>query len=350
MENNQQSNQISGAITYPQRNEQQAPVQPRQPRNLQGLLRFAMEATKAEDAPGNSELGPMDEERRKFLEEALKSLTVDIAELLHKAIKVLTDSEKIKSIQFGSELPEDVEASFNSLMEFIDDIDISNDFYKVGGFAMFPICFSSENDQVRSRASRVLAELCQNNPFCQARALECGLVNVLLHMVGTERGETLASCISALSCACREFKPSCEEVIAQEGCETLANILSTAQGPARTKVAFFVTYLCQQHPPAREKFIKLNIVKILAEQIKSGRDSSSEHLLSIIHSLLESLDQTVVQQCLDPSLNLKNILENHLKDPEVQDAYIEEKNYCEVILKILEKCPQVEVVNSEADR
>lgn len=29
---------------------------------FQGLLKFAMEATKAEDAPGNSELGPMDEE------------------------------------------------------------------------------------------------------------------------------------------------------------------------------------------------------------------------------------------------------------------------------------------------
>lgn len=29
---------------------------------LQGLIRFAMLATKAEDAPGNSQHGPMDEE------------------------------------------------------------------------------------------------------------------------------------------------------------------------------------------------------------------------------------------------------------------------------------------------
>lgn len=43
--------------------------QPRQPSNLQGLLRFAMEATKAEDAPGESSFMPLDEEvnNKKFL-------------------------------------------------------------------------------------------------------------------------------------------------------------------------------------------------------------------------------------------------------------------------------------------
>lgn len=34
----------------------------RQPTSLQGLLRFAMEATKAEDAPNATEFQPMDEE------------------------------------------------------------------------------------------------------------------------------------------------------------------------------------------------------------------------------------------------------------------------------------------------
>lgn len=37
-------------------------LQPRQPTSLQGLLRFAMEATKSEDAPHDSEFHPMDEE------------------------------------------------------------------------------------------------------------------------------------------------------------------------------------------------------------------------------------------------------------------------------------------------
>lgn len=39
--------------------------QPRQPSSLQGLLRFAMEATKSEDAPAESQFTPMDEEVNK---------------------------------------------------------------------------------------------------------------------------------------------------------------------------------------------------------------------------------------------------------------------------------------------
>lgn len=74
-----------------------------------------------------------------------------------------------------------------------------SDFYKIGGFAIFPICYSSENEEVRCNASRILAELCQNNSFCQERALETGLLNIILHMVTTERGSALAKCVSAVS-------------------------------------------------------------------------------------------------------------------------------------------------------
>lgn len=45
-----------------QQTRQQMPNQPRQPTNLQGLLRFAMEATSAEDAPHASHVQPLDEE------------------------------------------------------------------------------------------------------------------------------------------------------------------------------------------------------------------------------------------------------------------------------------------------
>ncbi|CAH2268844.1 hsp70-binding protein 1 [Pararge aegeria] len=335
----------------PAQNEEGESVQPRQPRNLQGLLRFAMEATKAEDAPGNSELGPMDEERRKFLEEALKSLTVDVAQVIQNAIKILTDQKKMSSIQLGDALPEDVETAFNNVMEFIDDIDIANDFHKLGGFAIFPICYGSENEEVRAKASRVLAELCQNNPQCQSLALESGVLNVLLHLAITERGNTLAKCIMAISCATREFEPACKELTAQGGCEILANALRSSDSAARTKAAFLIRYLCHHHAEAKEKFIQQNLVKAIVDQIKSRRDDNSEHLLSILESLLEGLDPTILQQCRDPSLDLKNVLENHLKHPELQDdTFMEEKEYCQAILKVFSNYPQREVDNNEVDR
>lgn len=63
MAEEQPPNQIAGAITYPEStNNENVQRPPRQPQNLQGLLRFAMEYTKREDAPGESMLGPLDEE------------------------------------------------------------------------------------------------------------------------------------------------------------------------------------------------------------------------------------------------------------------------------------------------
>lgn len=92
-------------------------------------------------------------------------------------------------------------------------------------------------------------------------------------------------------------------------------------------------------------------MKVIAEKIKSGRDDTSEHLLSILESLLEGLDPTILQQCRDPSLDLKNILENHLKHPDLQDdTFMEEKEYCHAILKILVDFPQSEIADNEADR
>merc|ERR1712107_685465 len=69
------------------------PNQPRQPKDMKGLLRFCVEATKNEDAPDLSDpekiLNDMDPEKRKWLEEALNSMSVDIVEQLVNGIKIL---------------------------------------------------------------------------------------------------------------------------------------------------------------------------------------------------------------------------------------------------------------------
>lgn len=53
--------EISGAITFPEHNVDRNVPQPRQPHSLQGLLRFCAEVTAREDAPHESQYGPMDE-------------------------------------------------------------------------------------------------------------------------------------------------------------------------------------------------------------------------------------------------------------------------------------------------
>ncbi|XP_048482177.1 hsp70-binding protein 1 isoform X2 [Plutella xylostella] len=336
MGSNQQDNQnqMAGSLTFPgSSNVQAVSEQPRQPRNLQGLLRFAMEATKIEDAPGESQIGPMDEERRKFLEEALKNLTVNVSEVLREAIKVLANTEVMHAIQLGQALPEEVQTAFDNLLDFTDNIDMAVDFYKMGGFSIFPVCYGSENEKVRARASSVLGELCQNNPFCQSRALEFGLLNVLLSLVETEQGTALAKSLYALSCATREYEPACRELIAQGGCGTLVRLFRAGDEQARTKAAFLTRYLATHYPEAKAQFINQNVVKTITEQLKAGRDNTTEHYLSVLVSLVDGEDATVLRQCRDS--NLGQALRELLKLPELQDQFIEEKDYCEELLKVI---------------
>merc|ERR1711963_864195 len=79
------------------RDSNMAGEQPRQPRDLQGLLKFRMEATASEDAPAvvgdpAARLAAMDPERKAWLEEALDNMSVDVVEQLGNGIKLLLDS------------------------------------------------------------------------------------------------------------------------------------------------------------------------------------------------------------------------------------------------------------------
>lgn len=118
------------------------PEQPRQPRNLQGLLKFAMEgkhiwiklkinftqinetiyqffltATKAEDPTTESRFQQMSAEDRAFLEAALKSMTVDVVEELNRAMKTLID---------GNSSEEDQVQALEVVTSFVADIDTAN--------------------------------------------------------------------------------------------------------------------------------------------------------------------------------------------------------------------------------
>ncbi|GBP73920.1 Hsp70-binding protein 1 [Eumeta japonica] len=345
------TNAIAGAITFPTRNEnsndgnvQLIPSQPRQPTDLQGLLRFALEATKAEDAPGNSEFGPMGEEQRRFLEEAMKSLTMDVAELLRDAIKLLTDKERINSIQLDQPLPVDIKAAFDNLLEYVDDIDVAIDFYKMGGFAMFPICYGSENEMIRTLTSTLLGEVCQNNPLCQAKALEYGLLNILLNLAGTEKGLALTKTLFALSCTIRGYDPACNEFVAKNGCAILVKVLDEPECATRNKAFFLITSLCHNYPQSRVKFIETNLIASIAQHMKQKIIDETQIHLSILQSLIEESDTRLFTQMRNPQLKLKSTIEEILQLPELQSEIFSKERECclQILTKVFSDESQVQ--------
>merc|ERR1711993_181936 len=71
---------------------QEDPNQPRQPNDLEGLLKFCMQATQSEDAPTRDSQNDnqMDPERLQWLQEAMSGMTVDVVSQLVEGIKILS--------------------------------------------------------------------------------------------------------------------------------------------------------------------------------------------------------------------------------------------------------------------
>lgn len=136
-------------------------------------------------------------QKKTFLNEALSSLTVNVIEELQKAVQILSNVANLRADDDSSEH----ENALERMADFVDNIDIANDFYKIGGFSVFQPCLNSLHSNIRWRIADIIAELAQNNPFCQDKLLEAGVFPVLLSMIDTDPSEQARiKALYAVSC------------------------------------------------------------------------------------------------------------------------------------------------------
>jgi len=131
------------------------------------------------------------------LDNALSSLTVNVIEELQTSVKILSNVNNLRSDDDASEY----ENTLEKMADFVDNIDIANDFYKIGGFSIFQPCLNSSHSNIRWRTADIIAELAQNNPFCQDKLLETGIFPILLTMIDTDTSEQARiKALYAVSC------------------------------------------------------------------------------------------------------------------------------------------------------
>ena len=94
---------------------------PRQPRDMQGLLRFALDGTASEDRTTDTPLA-MTEERRQWLEEALRGLSVDVVAEITRSLNILSPDRVLSP----EEDPQEMEEALESITDFVDSIDTAN--------------------------------------------------------------------------------------------------------------------------------------------------------------------------------------------------------------------------------
>lgn len=280
-----------------------------------------MEATKNEDAPDNPDrsFNHMDPERRQFLENALKALTVDVVEQLQTAAKTLGSTENSEE--------EKLEA-LELILEYIDDIDTAIDFCKIGGLSVLLPSLSSPYPSVRSKSASIVAELAQNNPYCQKELLDANALPKLMELLSET--ETATSGIHAISCLVRSYEPTLAAFIDIGGLECLLGCLQqTDQEKLIIRALFLLNSLCADFPEVRDELVKLKAV----EQIISVLTPSAEYdvrletTLSALCLLTDNSD--AISRCQTSDLNLRQTIDDIIQlagdKPECREAV----EYCE---------------------
>lgn len=113
----------------------------------------------------------MDPERQRWLEEALSRMSVDVVKELAAAIEVFSKGSVLDPNATDDEIDEVVEA-FERVGDWVDNIDMANNFHKLGGFKVLERCLRSPTPSIRAASANALAELTQNNPYCQEHVLD----------------------------------------------------------------------------------------------------------------------------------------------------------------------------------
>lgn len=309
-----------------------------EPKDMRGLLQLCAEAHVQNPADGAS-LEPMTEERKKWLEEALVGMSVSPVEEMCKGIAIvmnknIDDDEKIDAI--------------NTIMDFCNSIDFAMDFHKIGGFDIFPVCFGSDNAELRWICLELIALLVQNNPYCQEAVLKADLQPKLLHILDNDPHPTVKTkALLALSCLSREHPKALEQFLQLDGFSSVMRAMQTDVDKLKVKAAFFISNVCGVNDKCKDVLCDMGMIDQLVGHLSEEHSTFHEHLLSALLAILHNHPRSLAQ-CQRPELNLLPLLKQKQQDLKGNEQFLEEYNYVCELLKFLDSPEPMEADNDVA--
>lgn len=208
-----------------------------------------------------------------------------------------TDKEKVDALDI--------------ILSYVDDIDTAIDFCKIGGLFVILPCLSSSYPEIRIKSALLIAELAQNNPYCQKALFEADVLPLLMNLLC--ENETVVAGLPAVSCLVRNYEPCLKAFTKIGGLECLLGCLQQSDNEKLiTRAAFFLHSLCVDFPYICDDLIKLKAIDIIVPLIQPQVEFNVclETLLSVLCSLIDctGVIETCRSQC-----GFKEILEEIIK-------------------------------------
>nr|CAG4637384.1 EOG090X0EEI [Ceriodaphnia reticulata] len=280
----------------------------------------------------------MSEERRRWLEEALRGLSVDVVAEISKSLNVLNPDR----VESPEEDPQEMEDALESITDFVDSIDTANDFHKIGGFFILIPCLNSPHDGVRWRAGQLIATITQNNPYCQQQILKEDVLPILLKMLENDSCvEARVKALYAISCLTRECSEAQSEFVKLDGFSSLLRALQSSVEKLKVKASFMLTCLCNEDPSFKDTLCNMGFVEQFVALLQREHDSTHEHLLAALLALTHGHPPSI-EECRRSEFLLREFLDNRIEMISDRDECQEEAEYCRTLLSVIFKGDSVE--------
>ena len=264
---------------------------PRLPRTVQGLLGWAQQVQGENRTDGP--LQPMDAERAKWLEEALKAMTVDEVQQIKEALSVLSDATDASAIL----------VALDNLHLIVENLDSANDLQLLGGWPSVSRLLSHSDASVRAKAAEVIATSVQNYPKAQAFALDSGTIPALLSLASDADAGCRKKAVLGLSALVRGFEPAEAAWEAQGGVEVLAHLLADRDTGVLTKSLFFLVHVCAFQPKVKDAVREAQALPTIASLVAHDNAQLREVALAALVELCTGAERNV-QECRKEDVGL----------------------------------------------
>lgn len=176
------------------------------------------------------------------MESALSAMTTDAATALKAALVILNSDEATA---------DDKLESLDVIRSHIDDIDNANSLVKLGGTSTLLRYIKDSENEIRVSALNTVAEMAQNNIFCQDALINEKFLPVLTKNLSEANEDIVRSSIYAISSLIRNFQPGYNEFKRIKGIKALVPCLKSANSNVYIKAAFLIASLSSRDKAVR---------------------------------------------------------------------------------------------------
>lgn len=298
------------------------------------------------DGPAPREMSP---ERRKWLEEALSTMSINPIDEIKKCMKVLQDDQ---------ETPERRVEALETLRDWCEDLNFAIDFHKLDGYKLLPVLLNDSNEELRALTCELIGCCAQNNPYCQQTLLDAKILPLVLQKLDKDADNVKIKAMFAISCIARDFEPGQQKLLEGNAFDILVKAIRSPVEKLQIKCCFLFSSICNNkdikgkldrffpNPISTDQLVYIffnrlfldqltnrNLIKTLIDMYSFPDSNIHEHILSAINVLIDENPKAIKQAKEMKDLNFKQILSQRIElignDPRFQ----EEK---EMVTKIYE--------------